>query len=242
MRPGRKPNERGWKSASKIDPRTSSTAICTTRSFTVGMPSGRWPPLPLGIRTRRTGSGRYVLAFNSRCTASSQRACVSGVATIVDRLSPSTPGAPPLRVTNRSAAGLAVSVLHTGSRTGIPVRPWPCATASLGGAGAFVGLLSLSSHLPLLPSATTPANKQRPFAPLSTNCASPGSEPKGPAVRFRCYYERLRLRDRPPPPHRTNRLARRIERGVGLRSSVPLSPLYPWLSFPTCLPRRPRRR
>lgn len=33
-----------------------------------------------------------------------------------------------------------VSVLPTGSRTGNPVRPWLCDTASLGGAGALVGL------------------------------------------------------------------------------------------------------
>ena len=34
---------------------TSLTAVCATRSPTVGMPSGRWPPPGLGIFTRRTG-------------------------------------------------------------------------------------------------------------------------------------------------------------------------------------------
>ena len=56
------------------------------------------------------------------------------------------------------------------------------------------------------------------------------------------YYAGLRLRDRHPPPRRSNRLVRRIELEVCSGSSAPLSPLYLWLTVPTCLPRRPRRR
>ncbi len=49
-------NEQGRKSASNSGSITSFTAICTTRSLTVGMPNGRRRPgCPgLGIRTRRT--------------------------------------------------------------------------------------------------------------------------------------------------------------------------------------------
>jgi hypothetical protein len=135
-----------------------------------------------------------------------------------------------------------VSVLRRGSRTGNPVGPWPCDRACLGGAGAFPGLLSLAGHLPLLLSATTRANKQRPFAPRANRPASPGSSPKDRASCARRYYERLRLRSRPLPPRRSNRLARQVESEVCFRSSAPLSPLYLWLTIPTCLPRRPRRR
>jgi len=38
---GRNPNEQGTKSASNKGSITNFTAICTTRSFTVGMPNGR---------------------------------------------------------------------------------------------------------------------------------------------------------------------------------------------------------
>jgi len=56
--PGRKPYCSGQKTASKIGPITSSSAICATRSEIAGMPSGRWPPLLLGIHTRRRGFGQ----------------------------------------------------------------------------------------------------------------------------------------------------------------------------------------
>ena len=103
-------------------------------------------------------------------------------------------------------------------------------------------MLSLASHHPLLLSATTRANEQRPFAPNSSRLSSRGSLPRDRASCIRHYYERLRLRNRHPPPCRTDRLARRIEVEVCSGSSAPLSPLYLWLPCPTCLPRRPRRR
>ena len=73
----------------------------------------------------------------------------------------------------RAPTGRGVSVLRRGSKTGNPVRLWPCDRARLGAAEAFPGLLSLASHHPLLLSATTRANKQRPFAPCASKPASP---------------------------------------------------------------------
>jgi hypothetical protein len=57
LRLGRNPNEQGRKSASKIGSKTIFAACCATRSFTVGMPSGRIFPVGFGISTRRTGFG-----------------------------------------------------------------------------------------------------------------------------------------------------------------------------------------
>src|SRR5215510_11265068 len=60
--------------------------------ITVGMPSGLSPPPGLGIITRRTGCGRYVLLRNS------SRIPVNHVSnpvnSISSKLCPSTPGAP----------------------------------------------------------------------------------------------------------------------------------------------------
>jgi hypothetical protein len=70
----------------------------------------------------------------------------------------------------------------------------------------------------------------------------PGLSPRDRASPIPRYYELLRLRNRCPPPRRTRRLARWIESGVVPDSSAPPSPLYLCLPFPTCLPRRPRRR
>jgi hypothetical protein len=57
---GRNPKLDGRKSASNTGSRTNLAAVMTTRSRTVGMPSGRvvpgWPGL--GMWTRRSDSGR----------------------------------------------------------------------------------------------------------------------------------------------------------------------------------------
>ena len=57
---GRNPKLTGEKSASKIGSSTSFAAAITTRSATVGTPSGRYSPRRpgLGMRTRRSGWGR----------------------------------------------------------------------------------------------------------------------------------------------------------------------------------------
>ena len=44
--------------ASKIGSIAILSAVCTIRSLTVGIPSGRVRPSPLGISTRLTGAGR----------------------------------------------------------------------------------------------------------------------------------------------------------------------------------------
>jgi hypothetical protein len=62
---GRNPYEQSMKSASKIGSMISSTAVCTTRSRIVGMPSGRWRPSGLGMYTRRTADGAVLLALEA---------------------------------------------------------------------------------------------------------------------------------------------------------------------------------
>src|SRR5450631_1710282 len=62
---GRNPYEHGLKSASKIGSSTSFRLAWTTRSARVGIPSFRSFPLLLGIRTRRTSTGRKEPDLNS---------------------------------------------------------------------------------------------------------------------------------------------------------------------------------
>jgi hypothetical protein len=64
-RPGRKPYEHGWKSASKIGSSTALRAAWTTRSRTVAMPNRRRLPPGLGIITSRTASGWNLRALRS---------------------------------------------------------------------------------------------------------------------------------------------------------------------------------
>src|SRR5262249_10646079 len=42
--------------------KTTSAAVCTTRSLTIGIPNGLCLPSGLGMYTRRTACGRYVFA------------------------------------------------------------------------------------------------------------------------------------------------------------------------------------
>src|SRR5262245_63546853 len=73
----------------------------------VGMPSGRSPPSGLGIITRRTGSGRYVLeAKSSRRPASHASTPCSSISA---KLIPSTPGA--ARIAAGQPVGVAQDVL-----------------------------------------------------------------------------------------------------------------------------------
>src|ERR1700686_5441540 len=50
---------------------TRTAAVCATRSLIAGTPNGLCFPSGLGIHTRRTGCGRYVLLFSS-CVSSSK--------------------------------------------------------------------------------------------------------------------------------------------------------------------------
>ena len=59
LRFGRNPYEHSLKSASKIGSITSFAAACTTRSRTVGIPSGRFVPSGFGMYCRLTGRGQY---------------------------------------------------------------------------------------------------------------------------------------------------------------------------------------
>src|SRR5271166_5447117 len=47
-----------WKMGSRMGSRCRLTTSCATLSPTVGMPSGRVRPSPLGRSTRRTGGGK----------------------------------------------------------------------------------------------------------------------------------------------------------------------------------------
>lgn len=60
LRLGRKPYEVDLKSASKTGSSTSFAAICTTRSRTVGIPSGRFLPSDFVMYCRRTISAACV--------------------------------------------------------------------------------------------------------------------------------------------------------------------------------------
>ena len=77
----------------------SLTAVCTTRSRIVGMPSDRSPPPGFGIVTRRTACGLYVLPRSS--SRSPDNHSSSPDASIISKLCPSTPGAPLLDRANR---------------------------------------------------------------------------------------------------------------------------------------------
>jgi hypothetical protein len=118
---GRNPKLTGRKSASKIGSRTNLAAVMTTRSRTVGIPSGRvWPGLPgLGMCTRRNGWGRYVFVRSSsaRPSRNARTPSTPPSATAV-MLTPSTPGAPWLAATSTHA-------LHrTSLRATLSKRAW----------------------------------------------------------------------------------------------------------------------
>src|SRR5450759_1398842 len=57
--PGRYPYESAWNIGSRIGLMRSLTAVCPTRSATVGTPNLRIPPVAFGISTCLTGGGKY---------------------------------------------------------------------------------------------------------------------------------------------------------------------------------------
>jgi len=62
----------------EIGSKTSTAAVCTTRSFTVGIPSGLCFPSGFGIHTLRTAWGEYVFSLSSLASpVSSSTSCVS---------------------------------------------------------------------------------------------------------------------------------------------------------------------
>jgi hypothetical protein len=107
---GRNPKLTGLKSASKMGSRTTLAAVMTTRSATVGMPSGRvWPGLPgLGMCTRRNGWGRYVPALTA--AARPLRKSPTPAASMASMVDPSTPGAP--RLVRTSSHALHITSLR----------------------------------------------------------------------------------------------------------------------------------
>src|ERR1035437_3734730 len=97
---GRNPKLLASKSASKIGSITIFAAVCTTRSRTVGIPSGRCLPSSFPMYCRLTAEGRYWPAFRSACIPS--RNCVTPCS--MDRsVVSSTPAAPRLLRTRTHA-------------------------------------------------------------------------------------------------------------------------------------------
>ncbi len=105
------PVELSLKSASKIGSMTSFVACCTTRSRTVGIPSGRFVPSGFGMYCRLTGCGQYRPVWRRRCT--SRRKSSTPPCSIIDRLSPSMPAAPRFVLTR----------FHASARTSPPADP-----------------------------------------------------------------------------------------------------------------------
>ena len=165
---GRNPYERGWKSASKMGPSTSSATICTTRSLTVGMPSGRWPPLLLGNVNPPHRRWADTSWFASPAAALQPLLGVSGCRRDGCKALPVHPGRTAVAHDQPERMLQQVAPCQFTIEAPEPVARFGLGLAIervVGDAGAFPGLLSLASHLPLLLSATTRANKQRPFAP-----------------------------------------------------------------------------
>jgi hypothetical protein len=90
------------KSASKIGSMTIFVAACTTRSRTVGIPSGLFVPSVFGIYRRRTGCGRYRPVLRLCCI--SRRSVSTPRCSIIASVSPSTPAAPRFLLTRSHAS------------------------------------------------------------------------------------------------------------------------------------------
>ena len=191
---GRNPKLDGRKSASNTGSRTILAAVITTRSRTVGIPSGRvWPGRPgLGICTRRNGWGRYEPVRNSSARPSRKARTPSTPDPSMESIViPSTPGAPLLvahvhpRPPHHVAAGDLVEQSMESTLLGLA---WHCEQHALEGSNGVqaIGPSDGPSRSPgthqrsSLPS-RAPV-KQGPFAPDGLCC--PG---------HRHYYDPLRL-------------------------------------------------
>ena len=134
---------------------TRLTAAWTTRSLTVGMPSGRLPPPVLGISTRRTASARYRPVLS--CSASSPR-YFGAWASKRAMLMPSMPAAPRLLLTCCQAA-CSVESRQTLSIRLNHLLSLPCFDAVTSAANMRSVQISRSTHSPtgLSPAGTLPA-------------------------------------------------------------------------------------
>jgi hypothetical protein len=68
------------------------------------MPSGLILPSALGMYTRRTASGRYVLSFSDWCSSITSASGPPGEFSIISIVTPSTPALPPFLATWAQAA------------------------------------------------------------------------------------------------------------------------------------------
>ena len=92
LRLGRNPYETSLNPASKIGSKISVAAICTTRSLTAGIPSGRFFPSALSTYRRRTAFGWYSPTRSS--VRSSSRKPSTPFCSICSSVSASTPAQP----------------------------------------------------------------------------------------------------------------------------------------------------
>jgi hypothetical protein len=179
LRLGRKPYELGRKSASKIGSSTSFAAICTTRSRTVGIPSGRFFPSAFGMYRRSTATGRYLPA---RSTSRSSSRKLSTPYSSRDAIVWASTPAAPLFCLTRFHASARTSLLAMRSynawkrRSGCRLaathsRRCSCRTLSSGSCPRGwlgPGSPAMPSRLPALP--TRPP--QGSFPPAALFCAA----------------------------------------------------------------------
>ena len=132
LRCGRKPYEHGRKSASKIGSSTSFAAICTTRSRTVGIPSGRCLPSAFGMYRRSTGCGRYVPARSAAPSSSRKRSTpyCSTAASVSHRRPPRPCSASP--ASTPPAGRHSCRCGRTARGNGDPAAAWPRPTVGVG--------------------------------------------------------------------------------------------------------------
>ena len=175
------------------------------------MPSGRSPPPGFGIITRRTGAGRYVFATSSVRSPASHSSTPS--ASIAAKLTPSTPGAPPLaraRAARHGAACPRGRSCRRAGRSGTPAPPSPCDTASS----------EVSGYFRVLPGSSPITDSSTFFESTPEVRALPSTG----ITRLQRYYDPVRL---PPAP-----LARRLCEVATLMPER-VSPVTR-ITFPTC--------